>query len=40
MIEGNVEIVEDPSGGNTDVHMIMENLYVAGLPETRRSNFI
>jgi hypothetical protein len=29
MIEGNVEIVEDPSGGNTDVHMIMENLYVA-----------
>ena len=24
-----LQIVEDPSGGNTDVHMIMENLYVA-----------
>jgi hypothetical protein len=29
MIEGNMQIVEDPSGRNTDVRMIMENLYVA-----------
>jgi hypothetical protein len=29
MIEGNMQIVEDPSGKNTDVRMIMENLFVA-----------
>lgn len=29
MIGGNVQIVEDPSGGNKDVHMIMDHLYVA-----------
>jgi len=29
MIEGNVQIIEDPSGKKTDVYMMMENLYVA-----------
>jgi hypothetical protein len=29
MIEGNMQIVEDAAGRNMDVHMIMENLYVA-----------
>jgi hypothetical protein len=29
MIEGNMEIVEDAAGKSMDVHMIMENLYVA-----------
>ena len=29
MIEGNVQIVEDPSGREKDVYMIMEHLYVA-----------
>jgi hypothetical protein len=29
MIEGNVQIVEDPSGRQRDVYMIVEHLYVA-----------
>jgi hypothetical protein len=29
MIEGNMEIVENAAGKSMDVHMIMENLYVA-----------
>ena len=29
MIEGNMQIVEDAAGKSMDVHMIMENLYVA-----------
>jgi hypothetical protein len=29
MIEGNVQIVEDPSGGKTDTYLIMDHLYVA-----------
>ena len=29
MIEGNVQVVEDPSGGMKDAHLIMDHLYVA-----------
>jgi len=29
MIEGNVEIVDDPAGGKKEAYLIMENLYVA-----------
>ena len=29
MIEGNVQIVEDPSGAKKDAYLIMEHLYVA-----------
>lgn len=29
MIEGNVQIVEDPVGGKKDAYLVMENLYVA-----------
>lgn len=29
MIEGNVQVVEDPSGGKTDAYLIMDHLYVA-----------
>jgi len=29
MIEGNVQIVEDPSGGKTEAYLIMDHLYVA-----------
>ena len=29
MIEGNVQIVETPSGKNKDVYMVLEHLYVA-----------
>jgi hypothetical protein len=29
MIEGKVEIVDDPSGGKKDAYLIMDHLYVA-----------
>lgn len=29
MIEGNVQIVEDPSGGKKDAYLVMDHLYVA-----------
>lgn len=29
MIEGNVQVVEDPSGGKKDVYLIMDHLHVA-----------
>jgi hypothetical protein len=29
MIEGNVEIIDDPSAGKKDAYLIMENLFVA-----------
>jgi len=29
MIEGTVRVVEDPSGGKTEAHLIMDHLYVA-----------
>ena len=29
MIEGNVQIVEEPSGKNKEVYMVLEHLYVA-----------
>lgn len=29
MIEGNVQIVETPSGKNKDVYMVLEHLYIA-----------
>lgn len=29
MIEGNVQVVKDPSGGKTDAYLIIDHLYVA-----------
>ena len=39
MIEGNVQVVEDPSGGKKDAYLIMEHLYVARVIGDRPTEF-
>ncbi|MBU6434666.1 MAG: hypothetical protein KGS09_17855 [Nitrospirae bacterium] len=40
MIEGNVQIVEDPSGAKKDAYLIMDHLYVAQVIGDKPTEFL